>query len=160
MEEHPEIRIVCVRPPTKGSPAPADHTSMWRLISQLSLNHLSLVEEGREALQCILRIHNLADSPPGEENIAGIRALSCKPHFARVSSEHGMAFARGKRVEITLDERRFTGSGVFLFSTVLERFLGLYTSLNSFSQLCMKSDMRGDKVAYVWPPRAGAKVVL
>lgn len=160
MENHPEIRIVCVRNPTKGSPAPADHTSMWRLLSQLSLNHLSLVEEGCEALQCILRIHNLADSPPGEENIAGIRSVSSKPHFARVSSEHGMAFVRGKRVEITLDERRFAGSGAFLFCTVLERFLGLYTSLNSFSQLSLKSDMRGDKVAYVWPPRAGLKVVL
>jgi type VI secretion system protein ImpG len=67
---------------------------------------------------------------------------------------------RGKLVEITMDEDRFSGSGIFLFGSVLERFLGLYTSLNSFAQLTVKSRQRGDKVVYTWPPRSGMKVVV
>jgi type VI secretion system protein ImpG len=161
MEEYPEVqKILCLRRPTAGSPAPTARTSLWRLISQLSLNHLSLVEDGRNALQCLLRIHNFAELNFGEENIEGIIALLTRPHFARVSSEHGMAFVRGKRVEMIMDEDRFAGSGIFLFGSVIERFLGLYTSLNSFSQLTLRSRQRGDKAVYDWPPRAGAKVVV
>lgn len=160
MEEFPEIeRIVCLRRPTEGSPAPAAKTSLWRLVSQLSLNHLSLIEKGRSALQCLLRIHDFAGLDFGGENIEGIVDVTSLPHFARVSSQHGIAFVRGKRVEILMNEARFAGSGIFLFGTVLERFLGLYTSLNSFSQLALKSQQRGGRTVHTWPPRAGAKVV-
>ena len=161
MEEYPEVqRILCLHRPTAGSPAPSARTSLWRLVSQLALNHLSLVDEGKEALQCLLRVHSFADSESAEENIKGIVSLSSRPHFARVSSEHGMAFVRGKRVEITVDETSFVGSSVFLFGNVLEQFLGLYTSLNSFSQLVLRSRQRGDKPVHIWPARAGTKVVL
>ncbi len=161
MQQYPEIqKIVCLRPPSKGFPAAASRTSMWRLLSQLSLNHLSLIADGRNALQCLLRVHNLAELEFGEENIKAIRSLKSWPDFARVSSDHGMAFVRGRRVEIVLDETRFATSGAFLFGSVLERFLGLYTSLNSFSQLTLMSASRGEKPIHTWAPRAGSKVVV
>ena len=61
--------------------------------------------------------------------------LNSKRHFARVVSEDGVAFARGTQVEMEFDEEQFVGGGVYLFAAVLERFLGLYVSMNSFSQL-------------------------
>ena len=61
--------------------------------------------------------------------------LESSRHFARVISEDGMAFARGTRVEMEFDEEQFVGGGVYLFAAVLECFLGLYCSMNSFSQL-------------------------
>lgn len=161
MEEHPEVRkIVCLHGPTAGFPAPSASTSLWRLVSQLALNHLSLIDEGRAALQTLLRVHNLVEAEFAEESIKGIAAIESQPHFARVSSEHGMAFVRGKRVEMTVDEEHFLGGSAFLFGSVLERFLGLYTSLNSFSQLALRSRQRGDRPTHVWPARAGAKVVI
>ena len=60
------------------------------------------------------------------------------PAFARIATEHGLTFARGRRVEIDFDEEQFTGGGVFLFGTVLEQFLGLYASMNSFSILAAR----------------------
>jgi type VI secretion system protein ImpG len=160
MEEHPEVqKILCLRRPTHSYPAPAARTSLWRLVSQLALNHLSLMDEGRGALQTLLRLHNLGAADFAEESIKGILKIESKPDFARVYSEHGIAFVRGKRVEMSVDEDRFTGSGAFLFGSVLERFLGLYTSLNSFSQLSMRSRQRGDKLVHAWPARAGSKVV-
>jgi type VI secretion system protein ImpG len=160
MEEHPEVqKILCLHRPTPNYPAPATRTSLWRLVSQLALNHLSLVEEGRAALQTLLRLHNLGAADFAEESIKGILKLESKPDFARVYSEHGIAFVRGKRVEMSVDEERFVGSGAFLFGSVLERFLGLFTSLNSFSQLAVRSRQRGDKLVHAWPARAGSKVV-
>ena len=131
----------------------------WRLISHLSLNYLSLVEAGTEALQEILKLYNFTDSAYSSKLISGLAKVSSAPHFARVISENGIAFARGTRVEIELDEDQFVGGGVYLFSSVLESFLGQYTSLNSFSQLVAKVRQRKETLRE-WPPRAGRKVLM
>jgi hypothetical protein len=48
----------------------------------------------------------------------------------------------GMRVEMDLDEDRFVGGGVYLFSSVLEHFLAQYVSMNSFSQLAVRTRQR------------------
>ena len=91
--------------------------------------------------------------------IEGISGLESKAHFARVVSENGITFARGTRVELELDEEQFVGGGVFLFASVIERFLGEYVSLNSFSQLVARTRQRKD-ILKEWPPRAGQVILL
>ena len=132
--------------------------ALWQLISHLSLNYLSLVEGGREALQQILRLYDFTESPFSQRMIEGIVSLESKPHFARVVSENGIAFARGTRVEMELDEEQFVGGGVYLFASVLEHFLALYASLNSFTQLAAKTRQRKE-VLKEWPPRAGLRIL-
>jgi type VI secretion system protein ImpG len=131
----------------------------WRLISHLSLNYLSLVEEGKESLQEILKLYNFTDSTFSEKQINGITSLKSDRHFARIISENGVTFARGSRVEMEFDEEQFVGGGVYLFASVLERFLGLYVSLNSFSQLVARTRQRKE-VLKEWPPRAGQRILL
>jgi type VI secretion system protein ImpG len=123
------------------------------------LNYLSLVEEGRGALQEILRLYNYSDSTFHEHQIAGITSLKSQRHVDRVISSQGISFARGIRVEMELDEEPFAGSGVFLFASLLERFLGLYASLNSFSQLVVRTKQRKE-VLREWRPRAGERILL
>jgi type VI secretion system protein ImpG len=66
---------------------------------------------------------------------------------------------RGLEVSVEFDEAQFIGSGVFLFASVLERFLALYSSINSFSQLIVSTRQR-EGVLKSWPPRAGEQIVL
>lgn len=152
-------RIISLRKPTDTLRPPIGKQIQWRLISHLSLNYLSLVEEGRGALQEMLRLYNFTDSRALERQITGITDLRSRRHFARVASEHGISFARGIRVEMEFDEELFVGSGVFLFASVLEYFLGLYASLNSFSQLVARTKQRKE-VLREWRPRAGQKILL
>jgi len=152
-------KIVCLKKPTNSLRPPVGRTSLWQLISQLSLNYLSLVEEGKEAFQEILKLYNLTESAYSEQQIKGIAELRSRKHFARVISENGITFARGVRVEMELDEEQFVGGGSFLFGSVLEHFLGMYTSLNSFSQLVAKSRQRRGLI-HEWPPRAGRKILM
>ena len=152
-------RIISLRKPTSSLRPPLRRGLQWRLISHLSLNYLSLVEEGRGALQDILRLYNFTDETSLERQITGIAAISSKRHFARVVSEHGISFARGIRVEMEFDEELYVGSGVYLFASVLEQFLGLYASLNSFSQLVVRTRQRKE-VLREWRPRAGQKILL
>jgi type VI secretion system protein ImpG len=152
-------RVVALRKPTATMRPPTGKGAVWRLISHLSLNYLSLVEEGREALQEILRLYDFTDTSYLQKQVAGITALKSHRHSARVISENGISFVRGTRVEMEFDEEQFVGGGVFLFASVLERFLGMYVNLNSFSQLAVRTRQRKE-VVHEWPPRAGQAILL
>jgi type VI secretion system protein ImpG len=152
-------RIVALRKPTPTLRPPTGRGRLWRLVSHLSLNYLSLVEEGKEALQEILRLYNLSDSAFLDRQITGIMTLASRRQFARVVSEHGISFARGTRVDMELDEEHFVGGGIYLFAAVLEYFLGQYVTLNGFSQLSVRTRQRKE-VLKVWPPRAGHRILL
>jgi len=132
---------------------------LWRLISHLSLNYLSLVEEGKDAFQEALRLYNFTESPSQEKQIAGITSLRSDKHFARVISESGIGFVRGRKVEIEFDEEQFVGGGVYLFASVIEHFLGLYASLNSFCQMTARTSQRKEPLRE-WRPRAGRTIIL
>ncbi len=156
----PIKRILTTRKPTAPLRPPRGKMAHWHLISHLSLNYLSLVGEGRQALQQILRLYDFTDSPGTGRMIEGISALNSRPHFARVISDNGMAtFARGTRVEMELDEEQFVGGGTYLFASVIEQFLALYTSVNSFTQLVATSQQRKE-VLRAWPPKAGRKILV
>lgn len=152
-------RAVALRKPSATVRPPTGKGALWRLISHLSLNYLSLVDEGKEALQEILRLYNFSDSAYQEKQIAGLLNLKSQRHFARVISENGIGFVRGRRVDIEFDEEQYVGGGVYLFASVLEHFLGLYASINSFSQLVARTQQRKDLLRQ-WPPRAGQAILL
>ena len=136
-----------------GGTFPGSSCVLWRLISQLSLNYLSLVEGGAEALRELLQLHNFADSAAVDRQIRGIKKVDGEPCYSRIEGEHGVSFARGHRVKIDFDEEQYAGGGVYMFASVLERFLGLYASLNSFCILAARSEQRKEMLRE-WPPRA------
>jgi type VI secretion system protein ImpG len=155
----PVRRVRALIKPTAVLQPALGRSLLWRLVSALSLNHLSLVDGGEDALQELLRLHNLGDAAAGERQIAGLAAVRSAPAYARVAGEHGVAFARGRRVEVELDEEQFPGGGAFLFASVLERFLALSASMNSFTQLVARSRQRRRPVGE-WPPRAGWRTLV
>lgn len=155
----PVKQIVALLKPTKVVQPPLGGAQLWRLVSQLSLNYLSLVDEGTESLREILRLYDFAESPTVRRQIGGVASVRSHPAFARIATEHGLAFARGRRVELEFDEEEFTGGGVYLFASVLERFFGLYASINSFSTLSARARQR-KSVIREWSPRAGWKPLL
>ncbi|HEY2343717.1 MAG TPA: type VI secretion system baseplate subunit TssF [Chthoniobacteraceae bacterium] len=152
-------RIVALRKPTPTVRPSAGKSALWRLISHLSLNYLSLVEEGREALQQILRLYDIGRSAYSQNVIESILRVRSTRHFTRVSGNNSITFARGTRVELELDEAQFVGSGPYLFASILERFLGLSVSLNSFTQLVVTTPQRKDAL-HEWQPRAGRRVLI
>jgi type VI secretion system protein ImpG len=155
----PVRQITALIKPTRVIQPALGHGQTWRLVSQLSLNYLSLVESGAEALRETLRLYDFAESASARKQIDGILGVDSAATFAREGQPVVGDDARGRRVEIALDEEQFTGSGIFLFGTVLERFFGLYASMNSFSVLSATSRQRKRPV-HEWAPRAGWKTLL
>jgi type VI secretion system protein ImpG len=151
--------VIGLRRPTASVSPSGGPEHLWRLISLLSLNYLSLNEEGRTAMQEILRLHNMSDTTASENQVGSILKMQSAPGFALVDSAYGLIPARGTKVEMEFDEQQFAGSGLYLFAAVLDRFLAGYASMNSFSQLCARSTLRKEALGK-WPPRAGTQALL
>lgn len=164
----PLKRTRCLRAPTRPLRPPLRRCGHWRLLSHLSLNHLSITDpvEGRTALQEILRLYDFSDAQSGSQSAAinrqtieGLVGLNSRYSVGRVGGPIASGFCRGVEVTVELDEQMFVGTGAFLFACVLERFLGLYASVNSFVQLVMKTKQAGGCLKK-WPPRAGEVQLL
>ena len=154
----PLERIVALRKPTETLRPAAGRSSQWHLISHLSLNYLSLVSEGKDALQQILRLYNLSESTFNATMIDGITDLKSESVFARVVTGGEIGFARGLKVTMELDEEKFVGGGAYLFARVVEHFLAQYATINSFSQLVVRSRQRKEAWRQ-WAPRSGQKIL-
>jgi len=152
-------KIIALRRPTPTLQPPLGKATLWKLVSHLSLNYLSLVENGKEALQEILSLYNFSGSAFLRNQINGINSIHAHRQFGMVVSEGGVSLARGTRVDMEIDEEQFAGGGAYLFCSVLERFLGLYTSLNSFSQLSVTTLHRKEALAE-WQPRSGSTILV
>jgi type VI secretion system protein ImpG len=153
--------IECLTHPTPTLRPARKHGALWKLISHLSLNHLSITDqgEGATALREILKLYDFTDSEETRSMIDGVLAVSSRRVVGRADNAVGGGFCRGVEVTVQLDPLRFAGSGVFLCAAVLERFLGLYCSINSFTRLIATVKGREGELRR-WNPRAGEKVLL
>jgi type VI secretion system protein ImpG len=155
-------RIRCLTKPTETIRPPQRRAAQWRLISHLNLNYLSLVENQNgvpEALQEILQLYNFNDSAVTHKQILGITGIESRKVVRQIGNRTGAGFVRGIETTLEFDEEQFVGSGLFVFASVLERFLGIYSSLNSFSQLVIKTRQR-EEIVKRWSPRTGEQVLL
>ncbi|HEV7516247.1 MAG TPA: type VI secretion system baseplate subunit TssF [Thermoanaerobaculia bacterium] len=157
----PLARISCLGKPSQEIIPPTGGANLWRLVSHLSLNHLSLAsgKESLEALREILRLYSATGDAAAERQIAGLAEMSCRKVVRRTGTEAWRGFCRGNEVTLTFDEDAYVGSSAFLLASVLDRFLALYAAMNSFTQLVIHSRQRHG-VWKQWPPRVGEQILL
>jgi type VI secretion system protein ImpG len=153
--------IACLTPPTATLRAPLRAHHSWRLVSHLSIGHLSLVggAEGAAALREVLLLYDLRDTAETRAAIDALISVSAKPGTARVPGGRAGGFCRGLDVTLQFDQRAWQVSGLYLFAAVLDRFLALHATVNSFVRTTATLRGRPGRVA-AWPPRAGARVLL
>ena len=157
----PIAPIRCLTAPTPTRRPPLKAAATWRLISHLSLNHLSLTDDvdGAAALKQILMLYEFMGTPERMAKIHGIAEVNSKRVTTQVGPHGAAGFCRGTEVAVSFDPERFSDQGLFLFATVLERFLGLYCSINSFTRMIAVSHP-SKEVIHRWPPRAADRVLL
>ena len=155
-------RARCLTKPTETIRPPRRRAAQWRLISHMNLNFLSLVnakDASPEALQEILHLYNFDDSSVSRKQILGISRVEARKAVRQIGERIGTGFVRGLETTVTFDEEQFVGSGMYLFASVLERFLALYASMNSFNQLVVRSEQREEEIKR-FPARTGEQELL
>lgn len=167
---HPELRFVeptagvtrvnCLTAPTQPLRPPLREQRFWRLVSHLSLGHLSVVggEEAAEALREVLRLYDMHNSAETRAAIDALIGVSSKPGTARAPGGKG-AFCRGLDVTLEFEPGTWETSGLYLMASVLDRFLALHATVNSFVRTRAMLKGRTGR-GRVWPARAGMRVLL
>ncbi|WP_347505567.1 type VI secretion system baseplate subunit TssF [Pseudomonas anguilliseptica] len=158
-EDTPEFltfRNISAVTPSYAPPLHRDF--LWKLISNMSLNYLSLANV--EALKVILETYDLPRyydqhaEKVSKRLLDGLKSISHQ-HVDRL---HRGLPVRGVRTQLTINPEGYVGEGdLFLFATVLNEFFALYASLNSYHELRVQST-QGE--VYQWTPRMGLQPLL
>jgi type VI secretion system protein ImpG len=158
----PVRRIRVITGPTRPRPALGEGETAWRLIGQLSLHHLSLVDtdakQGAAALRELLTLYGDLAEPAVRKQIEGVRSIAHKPALRRVTRGAATSWVRGLEITITFDEIAFQGTGIVLLGAVLERFFARYVTLNSFTETVVRSLDRGEVAR--WPATIGNRPLV
>jgi type VI secretion system protein ImpG len=153
------VRVV--KGPTRPVAPILEGQTPWQLLSHLSLNYLSLCDtdarQGAAALRELLSLHGIDPRSRLHKQIDGVISVASKQAVSRVPVPGPIAFGRGTEIVLSLDERAFEGSGVMVLGTVMERFFARYASLNSFTQLTLLTQTRGEIKR--WKPRIGLRSI-
>src|SRR5262249_20910937 len=103
----PVHSLRCVAGPTRPRATVAHDETAWRLVSQLALNYLSLVEapdgHGAMAIRELLRLYGDTTDVSVERQIDGVRSVTSRQVVDRVPGPGPMTFARGVEVTLTCD---------------------------------------------------------
>ncbi|MAY74131.1 MAG: type VI secretion system baseplate subunit TssF [Phycisphaerae bacterium] len=164
--------VRCVAGPTPPRPSFAEGEILWRIISHLSLNYLSLTDaevplgsdhgpgeaRGAAAFRDLLRIYADLTDAATRKQIEGVRSIRSEPVTRRVPVPGPITFARGLRLDVEFEDANFEGAGCFLLGAVLERFFGRYVSINSFTETVIRTRERGEIMQ--WPTRIGRRHTL
>lgn len=113
---------------------------------------------GAGALRELLGLYGDFAEPSVRKQIEGLLTVESSQAVRRIPVDGPMAFGRGVKITITLDESAFEGAGAFLFGAVLERFFSKYSSITSFTRTVVKTRQRGEIMQ--WPVRTGTRSLM
>lgn len=150
----PGMRFRNLLKPTATVSPPLGKGLHWRLISHMALNYVSLTDA--EHLKELLRVYDFQSEHDAQKALAQQRMLNGILATRSRFDERMVRGApiRGLQVEVDLNEDHFAGEGdAYLFATILDRFIGLYVTLNAYSQLTARFARTG--LVYAFPPRWG-----
>ncbi|HLV29921.1 MAG TPA: type VI secretion system baseplate subunit TssF [Burkholderiaceae bacterium] len=139
---------------TPYSPPVFDSALLWRVLSHLNANHLSMAHDNQ--LQDLLSLYLPSRQTGGQTHAAARRVVES---IERIDVQPARRIVRGMPVhgsEVVIACRgdHFPGQGsLFLFGTVLDELLAGTTALNTFSALTLEDTVNGETLK--WPAKIG-----
>jgi type VI secretion system protein ImpG len=148
--------------PSQPFPSFAEGGVAWRLINQLSLNYLSLVDtdpdQGAQALRELLALYCHPLDVTSQRQVEGVRSVTAKSVTRRMPAPGPITFGRGLEITVTMDDGAFEGAGAFVLGGVLSHFFAQYVSINSFTETVVRTVGRGEIMR--WKAAEGACAIL
>ena len=148
-----------LRPPTRPFRPVLDGQLQWALISNMSLNYLSLLSA--EPLKAVINaydfaaLHDIQQTRTTRKRLDGIRDIKTEPLDWLIKGQP----IRGLRTRLKLDQGAFLCEGdLYLFGCVLAHFFALYASINAFHQLEVINTTNNEH--YTWPIQTGKQPLI
>ncbi|WP_157269475.1 type VI secretion system baseplate subunit TssF [Azohydromonas aeria] len=157
-DTNPWEAIRLLRKPTPPQRLELAQEGLRRLLSRLSLGHLSLAGAGIDGLKELLRLHAPSGSAQAERLVQGLLQVEYRTVRDCVAGNPFATLVCGTGIRLVVDEQHFVGSGLRLFAQVLERSFALQARLNTFTRLVLVSAHTGD-VLFAGARRSGHGVL-
>lgn len=153
------VEFTNIMRPTLPIDPPLSGGLLWKLLSHLSLNLLSMANVNNlvEMLRLYIFKHDRDKGriSSNEKRLQGIEDFSVE-EISRLHKGHMM---RGQKIRVVARSDYFAGQGDFcLFGTVLENLFSEYCSMNTFIQLELRDSVSGE--TYAWPIRIGSRTLI
>ena len=154
-------QVRCLAGPTRPQQRQSDGDIGWSLISQLSLNYLSIAGDdparAAAALRSMLALYGPAHDTGWSKQLDGLTALQARQVVRRLPMGGPLTFGTGVEITASVDDLAFQGGSAFLLGCVLERFFARHVALNTFSETALRSTARGELMR--WPARLGEQAL-
>jgi type VI secretion system protein ImpG len=185
------VLATCLAGPTPPLRPALRGGTQWRLISHLALNSLSIVDEpgGIDALKEMLRIYLMyhashrststevgiakgasheLDDPWSRDHIDNsslverLKSVHSNRVMRYVPSSMAGTWGRGIQIALQFDNNTHDDGKSYMFSAVLDRFFGLYASINSFTELVASTVSSTGEEKIYWTPslHSGSRPIL
>lgn len=148
-----------ISPPTSGAQPPLEKNLLWRLLGHLSLNYTSLADI--KNLRTLLGLYLFPDTKDrttllaNQKRIDGLQNIRSAPGDRLVNG----LMLRGREIHLEARYDHFASQGdLYLFSSILNEFLAVYSTFNSFTRLTLKESLRGEIIS--WPARIGERPLI
>ena len=139
---------------------PSGEALLWRLISHVSLNFLSIASA--ENLKAMLSLYVFSERQEQGQEVANrrridsIQEVTVTPEVRLIGRG---SVLRGQKIHIKCRLDFFAGVGdMYLFGCILDRFVGDYAGINSFTRVELEDAFTG--AVFKWPPRLGQQPLL
>jgi len=153
-----DVDFTNVTIPTISYPPPIGGDFLWKVISNMSLNYLSL--ENIETLRTILRTYDFYgayDRKQKEHSEAMLSGL-VKIKNRRTEMIHEGLPLRGIETELFLDPTKFVNlAEAYHLCCILNEFFAMYCNLNSFHRLVVHIDKNK---TFTWPAKLGTQALI
>ncbi|MBU2968404.1 type VI secretion system baseplate subunit TssF [Pseudoalteromonas sp. C2R02] len=150
--------IKCLVAPTKPVRAEFKDATRWQLISHINLDYFTS-DDAANKLKQLLFLYDFKNAPENKSMISNIHQVQIKPAVSRINQNGRISFCSGSEVLITFSGDDYSGSGVFFFTLILDRFFAQFAAINSFTQVVVQ--FKGhDEIYHTWPSRTGLRPLL
>jgi type VI secretion system protein ImpG len=157
--QRPRPSLTQHAPQSIGAEAEMDDIA-WRLIAQLSLNYLSLAEDGKDAepLRAMLDLYADRGDPRLSRHVKSITKITSKPVVERLGISGPICFGHGIDITLHIDDSILVGNSSLLLSALLSKLFARHASINSFVRT--RSFLTQEQEDVVWPMTPGNRKII
>jgi len=160
-DDGPIEHATCLMAPTRPLRTGKGRANLWKLISQLSLNHVFVSESAvaTDVLREVLSLYDTADAASSRaliERLVGVKAVQS---VARTPGGGRIAFTSGTDLTLEFEDSRLSGSGAFMLGSVFESVFAGLSAINAFVRVTLK--LKNEKgVWHSWKARTGTRTLI
>ncbi|WP_076070859.1 type VI secretion system baseplate subunit TssF [Sphingomonas montana] len=135
--------------------------TLWRLVSHLSLNQMSIADPALalDMVKELLGLHDHLSTTGRQVVVERLVSVTSAAATARAPAGGRIAFIAGTDITLLFEDRRLSGSGAFLLGALLDRVFASMAAINAFSRTRLL--LKGEKgVWQQWPSRTGTRALL